>query len=357
MNRRMTALLAALSIGFAGVAFAVYTGPFGGGAASTTVYGCFNSGGHLEASTVGLTPQTCAHASDAIQSWTVAQYVPPGTTTTTTTTTTSAATTTTVGSTTSTTVAATSTTVGATTTTGAPAGGFLTSAHSLKWYWQLSSVPAAKAGFDVVDFDCFDATAADVAAWHATGAKVIGYFSAGTAENFRPDYASFPSSVLGATNGWPGERWLDIRQTAILEPIMAARAQMCQAKGVDALEWDNEDGAFNSTSFSISSAQQQTYDAWLAGEAHAVGLKVALKNTIELIPTMEPLSDFAINEEAFRYGETSGYSAFTSHGKAVLNAEYSASAMDCPLAASEHIDSALFDLNLTGSVFKPCGAW
>jgi hypothetical protein len=26
--------------------------------------------------------------------------------------------------------------------------------------------------------------------------------------------------VLGRPNGWPGERWLDIRRLSILEPVM-----------------------------------------------------------------------------------------------------------------------------------------
>ena len=61
---------------------------------------------------------------------------------------------------------------------------------------------------------------------------MICYIDVGTAENWRPDYASFPSSVLGGSNGWPGERWLDIRQLSVLEPIMTARFQMCKRKGL-----------------------------------------------------------------------------------------------------------------------------
>jgi hypothetical protein len=61
----------------------------------------------------------------------------------------------------------------------------------------------------------------------------------GTAERFRPDYARFPHSVLGRPNGWPGERWLDIRSLSVLEPIMTERFQMCREKGFDAIKPDD----------------------------------------------------------------------------------------------------------------------
>ena len=64
-------------------------------------------------------------------------------------------------------------------------------------------------------------------------ASLICYIDVGTAENWRSDYSSFPASVMGSSNGWPGERWLDIRQLAVLEPIMTARFQMCREKGFD----------------------------------------------------------------------------------------------------------------------------
>ena len=48
-----------------------------------------------------------------------------------------------------------------------------------------------------------------------------------------------PKIVLGASNGWPGEKWLDIRRTDILLPIMHDRMQnWCKDKGFDAIEPD-----------------------------------------------------------------------------------------------------------------------
>ena len=80
----------------------------------------------------------------------------------------------------------------------------------------------------VYDIDLYAADgvtpdAAAVAAIHAAGAHAVCYVDAGTWEDWRPDAGAYPASVLGNTNGWPGERWLDIRATAVLLPIITAR--------------------------------------------------------------------------------------------------------------------------------------
>ena len=128
----------------------------------------------------------------------------------------------------------------------------------LTWYWQLQGTPKIEPVM-ATDIDGFDNSAAEVATLHAAGQHVICYIDVGTAENWRSDYGSFPAGVQGNTNGWPGEKWLDVRQLSVLEPIMAARFQMCQQKGFDAVEPDNTDGFENGTGFPISAAQQATF--------------------------------------------------------------------------------------------------
>src|SRR5665811_699266 len=95
---------------------------------------------------------------------------------------------------------------------------------SLTWYWQLQGTPKIQP-VQASDFDGFDNSAATVAKFHAAGQKAICYIDVGTWENWRSDAGKFPASVKGATNGWPGERWLDVRQIATLAPIMSARFQ------------------------------------------------------------------------------------------------------------------------------------
>jgi len=229
------------------------------------------------------------------------------------------------------------------------------SAHSITWDWQLQGTPSASLNKQVYDIDGFDNTAATVASYHATGAKVICYIDVGTAENFRSDFSSFPASVQGATNGWPGEKWLDIRQLGVLEPIMTARMQMCKSKGFDALEPDNIDGYDgNNTGFPLTASDQATYNTWIANEAHALGLSVGLKNDPNQASTLVKYFDWALDEQCNEYSECSSFKPFTDAGKAVFNAEYSGGSSFCAADAAAHINGALFDLDLTGSTYQPC---
>ena len=55
--------------------------------------------------------------------------------------------------------------------------------------------------------DGWDTTAASVAALKAKGGFPVCYFSAGTAENWRPDYATFSALDMGAALvNYPAER-------------------------------------------------------------------------------------------------------------------------------------------------------
>ena len=48
------------------------------------------------------------------------------------------------------------------------------------------------------------------------GLKPVCYFSAGSAEDWRPDFRQFPAAAIGrAMDGWPGESWVDIRRADV----------------------------------------------------------------------------------------------------------------------------------------------
>ena len=152
-------------------------------------------------------------------------------------------------------------------------------ALNTSWQWQLTGTVDQSVNVQMFDIDGFDNTAATVAALHAKGARVVCYFSAGSSEDWRPDYASFPASVKGrALDGWAGEKWLDIRNLAVLGPIMQARMDMCKSKGFDAIEPDNIDGYSNNTSFPLTAQDQINYNRFLAEQAHLRGMSIALKN-------------------------------------------------------------------------------
>ncbi|MFD7302173.1 endo alpha-1,4 polygalactosaminidase [Streptomyces pharetrae] len=190
------------------------------------------------------------------------------------------------------------------------------------WQWQLSGRLDPTVDVPVYDIDGFDHDADTVADLHRQGRKVICYLSTGAWEEFRPDAGKFPEAVLGRGNGWKGERWLDIRRTDVLEPLMAARVDMCRDKGFDAVEPDNMDGYRNRTGFPLTAADQLRYNRLIARLAHERGLAVGLKNDLDQIPELVGDFDFAVNEQCAQYDECDTLSPFIEAGKAVFHVEY-----------------------------------
>jgi hypothetical protein len=176
------------------------------------------------------------------------------------------------------------------------------------WQWQLTTPVDQSVSAEMFDIDLFDNAASVVASLHRRGRKVVCYLNAGAYENFRPDARSFPMSVLGRPNGWPGERWLDIRRLSVLEPIMRARLSLCKQKGFDGVEADNVDGYENDTGFPLTAQEQLTYNEWLARTAHGLGLSIALKNDVDQVRELEPYFDYALNEQCFEYAQRCGRS-------------------------------------------------
>jgi len=71
------------------------------------------------------------------------------------------------------------------------------------------------------------------------GQKVICYFSAATAENWRDDYSQFKKQDLGKElPDWPGEKYLDIRRANVFD-VIKKRIDLAAQKGCNAVEPDN----------------------------------------------------------------------------------------------------------------------
>jgi hypothetical protein len=197
---------------------------------------------------------------------------------------------------------------------------------------------------------------AAVNAIHAAGGKAICYVDAGTWENWRADANQFPASVQGSKNGWPGERWLDIRQTSILLPIMEARVQKCRSAGFDGVEWDNVDGYSNKTGFPLTANDQLVYDASLANLAHTYGLTVAMKNDVEQVPDLASYFDYAINEQCQQYNECGNYTTyFINAGKTTFQVEYKLSFTKfCPQANAANRNAITKTFDLFDTPWTPC---
>ena len=134
---------------------------------------------------------------------------------------------------------------------------------------------------------------------HARLAHAVCYVDAGTWENWRPDAARYPKQLLGKGNGWPGERWLDIRATKVLLPLIDARVAKCAKAGFDAVDFDNVDGYANTTGFPLTGAAQLTFNKAIAGLAHKRGMSVGLKNDLDQLGALRTSFDFAVNEQCF----------------------------------------------------------
>jgi hypothetical protein len=207
--------------------------------------------------------------------------------------------------------------------TGTPADWWHPPANTT-WQWQLTDLPVDSSfDVDMYDIEMFDNEAGAVATLHTQGRKVVCYISVGSWEDWRPDADQFPASVLGNDyEGWPGERWLDIRQIDLLTPIMRARLDQCQAKGFDGVEPDNIDGYTNDTGFPLTYQDQLDYNLWLADEAHARGLSIGLKNDGEQVADLLPHFDWALTEDCFAQDWCDKAAPFIVAGKAVFVAEY-----------------------------------
>jgi hypothetical protein len=193
------------------------------------------------------------------------------------------------------------------------------------WQWQLTGTIDTTVDAKVYDVDLFNSSASLLKTLHDAGRVVICYFSAGSYEPDRPDSAALAQTGLGSTlDGWPDEKWLDVRSTKVRD-LMKARLDTAANKGCDAVEPDNVDGYDNANGLGLTKADQVDYNSFLATEAHARGLSIGLKNSLGLVTALVAKFDWALNEECLKYSECDALAPFISAGKAVFHCEYASS--------------------------------
>ena len=187
----------------------------------------------------------------------------------------------------------------------------------------LSESPAVvNTPADVVDLDLFETRPATVARLKQQGKRVVCYLSAGSWENWRPDRNRFPARVIGNDyDGWPGEKWIDIRAPEV-KAIMKARMDLCRQKGFDGVDADNVNSYQQDTGFRITRANSVAFLRFLATEAHSRGLAFGLKNTTELSRDVLPWMDFAVTEDCFDQGWCAQSRNFIAANKPVFAIEY-----------------------------------
>ncbi|MDT0611166.1 endo alpha-1,4 polygalactosaminidase [Streptomyces lancefieldiae] len=186
--------------------------------------------------------------------------------------------------------------------------------------YQIGGAYTPPAGVEVVSRDH---TAAPV-----PGLYNICYVNAFQAQpDAEDDWAS--DLLLRDANGdvvydtkW-GEAFLDIRTDAKRKRIaeqVGTWIDNCADKGFDAIEPDNYDSYTRSGKL-LDSADAQAFIKLLAARAHADGLAIGQKNTVELAPERQENGlDFAVAEECGQYDECGDYTA--EFGDHVIVIEY-----------------------------------
>ncbi len=225
------------------------------------------------------------------------------------------------------------------------------------WQWQIDGNAINETVLDAVtnpkkmyDIDMFATDSATIQRLHAKGIYVVCYVETGSWENYRSDAGAYPASVLGnALAGFPNERLVDIRQIAVLQPIIAARFDIAKAKGCDGIEPDLDDtyNGYNS-GFPLTMQHQLAFNKAVADLAHARGMSIGLKNGASggvFEQAMVQFTDWALNEECNQFGECGGYNVYIAANKAVFQVEYSASGTTtsqfCPADNAANFDGIL----------------
>ncbi len=241
-------------------------------------------------------------------------------------------------------------------------GNWYRPAPLVTWQWQLQGTIDTSHVVDIYDIDLFNSTAELIQQLQNSGMKVICYFSAGSYEDFREDASDFKPSELGnMLDGWPDERWLDIRSDNVRD-IMKKRLDFAITQGCDGVEPDNMDGYLNNPGFDFNAQDQLAYNRFIANEAHQRNLSVGLKNDLDQILQLVEYYDFAVNEQCFEYDECNLLVPFINAGKAVLNAEYLALYRTdmtvrgnlCADALTLQVSSLILPLDLDGSFRDSC---
>ncbi len=190
------------------------------------------------------------------------------------------------------------------------------------WQWQIGGGAFdGSMAVQVFDID-WEVEASTVQSLHAAGKKVICYVSVGSWEEWRPDAAQFPDTVIGKDYpGWPGEKFVDIRAQA-LRDIMAKRLDVCRQKGFDAVEPDNMDVFEADSGFPLTRADGIDYAQWLAEQSHRRGMAIVQKNASSIVRDIRASYDGALTEDCYDGGWCADMQPYLDHNQPVFACEY-----------------------------------
>ncbi|ORX92936.1 glycoside hydrolase superfamily, partial [Clohesyomyces aquaticus] len=182
----------------------------------------------------------------------------------------------------------------------------------------------------IYEVDMFYTPETTIRKMNELGQKVICYFSAATAENWRDDYKDFQKADLGKElPDWKGEKYLDIRRDNVFK-VIKKRIDLAAKKGCNAIEPDNVDVYSNENGFKPAIVPDDTvkYLHKVSAYARSLNMSVGIKNCIEILGPIFDDVDFAISEQCVQYLNCTAYANFTTAphagaiGKPVFEVEY-----------------------------------
>jgi len=132
---------------------------------------------------------------------------------------------------------------------------------------------AAPRSSTVEVLDPFADVAVTVASLHRRHQQAECLLRAGVWEPERPDAARFDPALVGSDAG--GGRWLDIRASAAIAPIIDDRLALCVAKGFDGVLFTALDVYLHDTGFRLTAADQAVFNRGVSELASRRGLSVS----------------------------------------------------------------------------------
>lgn len=223
------------------------------------------------------------------------------------------------------------------------------------WQIQYSGTIDTSLNVKMYMLDMFMTDPAVIKSLQSRGVKVVCYIDGGSWESYTPDAGNFPASILGKiVDGWPQERFLDIRSKDLLWPIMRARLDLAKQKGCDGIYHDWADSYLMDTGFPLTAQDQLTYNRFWVAEAHARNMSVGLINALLLIKDLANDYDWSINESCAQYNECQYMDPFIAAGKPVFSLNYSGNtATVCSQLNARNFDALFKNVDL-GAYRLPC---
>lgn len=241
-----------------------------------------------------------------------------------------------------------------------------------RFWWQLTGTINVngldgETGNKVYDTDLWETSQSTIDQLHAKNTKVICYFSAGTAENWRDDFNQFLYPGDRSNNllpDWDGEYFVDTT-SAHARLLMTNRMDLAVTKKCDAIEIDNLDTYTYNSGLPLTEATELDYITYLANAAHDRGLAIGLKNVPDLVyktvggKALHTYFDFSLTEQCYQYSECDNLKAFIDTNKAVFIVEYMSNNTNfttnvCPQAIASNFDAYNMNLALDGTKRIAC---